>query len=241
MVARMSNGGPASIRPEGDILDDVYRVREKKPEFGPEYHAGTVTQNFGAGHDTVCAVMTAAVALSCADTEARSRIHQELGAVSDNNDVTRFDRAKDLEYTQACLKESQRLYPVTAMSLMRRVPKSGLELHGHYFPPGTTVGCNPVSYHQNEAVFGRGADAFDPDRWLGDPERRRALDHAVLTWGGANRRCPGQHLAQLICYKAFTRLMKEFDIEVSLPTDDEMPSYFLSMMTGVKARFRPRS
>ncbi|KAI1862730.1 uncharacterized protein JN550_010067 [Neoarthrinium moseri] len=231
---RLREGSPQGRRPEGDICDDIFYMRLKKSEFTRADHVGMLFQNFTAGHDTIGAVMTAALALSCTDSRTQSEIKKEL---IDATNPTLFDNTKLLKYTQACIKESQRLYPVISMSLMRAVPWTGLNLHGYYFPPGTTVGCNPTAYHHNTAVFGENAGSFNPDRWLGSPEAHVNLDHAALTWGGANRRCPGQHLAQLICSKAFARLMKDFDIRVERPDDRDIPFYFLATMTGIIGDF----
>lgn len=61
-----------------------------------------------------------------------------------------------------------------------------------------------------------------------------------LTWGGGARTCPGRHLAEMILYKVVTTLMGEFDIEVDIPPEVDMPFYFMAMLSGTKARFLPK-
>lgn len=118
----------------------------------------------------------------------------------------------------------------------RRVPQGGLSIHGMFIPAGTTVGCNPIALHRNEDVCGPDPGQFDPDRWF---ETKRAKDMEVfsLAWGGGARSCPGRHLAEMMVWKILVALVQEFDVEVDAPGVEAMPSYFLSMMTGVKARF----
>jgi cytochrome P450 len=153
-----------------------------------------------------------------------------------------LDNAVHLRYTQASVKEAQRLHPVIGMSLSRTVPVGGVHLHGSFFPAGTTVGCNPVALHRNPEVFGVDAHRYNPDRWLqdDDPAQVRMMERTNLTWGGGSRSCPGRHLAELVVNKVVPALLREFDLEITtMPEESEMPCYFMAMLTGVKARFKP--
>jgi cytochrome P450 len=128
------------------------------------------------------------------------------------------------------------------MSLSRKVPAGGLSVHGYFFPAGTTVGCNPVALHVNPDIFGNDAAEYNPDRWLrdDDPVKVRIMERTNLTWGAGARACPGRHLAEMVVYKVVPALLREFDLEITvLPKEEEMPCYFMAMMTGVKARFIP--
>lgn len=167
----------------------------------------------------------------------QSTVAAEVGNLGDK---LTFEEAAQLPYTRATIREAQRLYPVLGMSLSRTVPDEGLHAHGHFFPPGTTVGCNPVALHRNEDIFGSDASSFDPERWLGDVDVK-GMDRYNLTWGGGNRTCPGRHLAYLVLYKVVPALVREFEIEVSMPPEEDFRFYFMAMLTGVKARFHPRS
>lgn len=168
---------------------------------------------------------------------AQTRVAQEVrkapGRLS-------YDEATQLQYTRATIREAQRLYPVLGMSLSRTVPDEGLHVHGHFFPPGTTVGCNPVALHRNTDIFGPDASSFNPERWLGDSDVR-SMERFNLTWGGGTRTCPGRHLAYLILYKVVPTLVREFEIEVSMPPEEDFRFYFMAMLTGVRARFHPRA
>lgn len=153
-----------------------------------------------------------------------------------------YDNAVRLRYTQASIKEAQRLHPVIGMSLSRKVPPGGLSLHGHHLPAGTTVGCNPVGLHCNSEIFGADSHLFNPDRWLQDefPAKLRMMERCNLTWGGGGRICPGRHLAELVVYKVIPALLREFDIEITdMPDEQDTPSYFMAMLSGVKAKFIP--
>ena len=162
-----------------------------------------------------------------------------MAGEGDNRAIT-YDEAVQLHVAQASIKEAQRLYPVIGMSLARTVPSGGMHAHEHHLPRGTTVGCNPVALHRNVGIFGSDADQFNPDRWLGDATTTRAMERYNLTWGGGARRCPGRHLAELIVFKVVPALVAEFEIEVTMPPEEEICFYFMAMLTGVRARFLPR-
>lgn len=205
--------------------------------FKETYLRRLAITNFGAGHETTTSALTAAIAMIASHPESKKRVFEELERIAR---PVNFDTASSLSYTQACIKEAQRLHPVIGMALPRRVPAEGLRLHGHYFPAGTTVGCNPVSLHRNVDIFGPDAEAFNPDRWLDEALDTKAMKRFNLTWGGGARTCPGRHLAEMILYKVVSTLMGEFDIEVDIPPEENMPFYFMAMLSGAKARFLPR-
>lgn len=218
-----------------DILADLIDIHKNKPEFTFDYLKRMTMTNFGAGHETMASTLTSAVAMIASDTEVWSHVVAE---VRSTEDPCKFDGGARLRYTHASIKESQRLYPVLGMSLPRRVPESGLRVHGQYFPPGTTVGCCPSSLHRNPSIFGADPEDFKPERWLA--EDTRAMERLNLMWGGGSRTCPGRQLAELVVGKVIPALVAQFDVEVEVPPVEGMPVYFMSMMSGVKARFKAR-
>lgn len=173
--------------------------------------------------------------------DVRSRVNAEVRSATTSSKIGLED-ALQLPYTQACLKEAQRLHPVIGMSISRKVPAGGMSVHGFHIPPGSTVGCNPVSLHRNPDIFGPDADSFVPERWLqgADTSALRAMERFNLTWGSGGRTCPGRHLAEMVLHKVVPALVREFDVEVvAMPDDGATPYYFMAMLTGIKARFVP--
>lgn len=195
--------------------------------------------NFGAGHETMASTLTSIIAVLGSREDVRERVTHEILHTATS---TEYATASRLPLTQALIKESKRLHPVISMSLPRRVPPSGLSLHGHFFPADTTVGCNPVSLHRNSEIFGADVDEFRLDRWTdADEDQVRGMERFGLGWGGGARTCPGRHLAELVVFKVVPALVREFEIEAVVPDEERVPSYFLSMLTGVKVRFLERS
>lgn len=200
-----------------------------------------IITNFGAGHETMASTLTSLMAMIGSHKKVQSRLSGEI-----RNGQTYDPSSRDLKlhsYLHAVIRESKRLHPVIAMSLPRKVPSPGLHLDGFFLPAGTTVGCSPIALHRNEEICGSDPSAFLPDRWLGSGEaameRARDMDMYSLSWGGGGRSCPGRNLAEMIVWRVCLALLENFDIDLTTTPDSTMPVYFLSMMTGVRARFIP--
>ncbi|KAF4982210.1 hypothetical protein FZEAL_2094 [Fusarium zealandicum] len=238
---RVSRRVNAAARPKPpkddrqDLLTDLIQLHKCKPDFTDTYLRKMAITNFGAGHETMASTLTSIIALLGSHEDVQARVSQEL---LESHESTRYSTVTRLPVMQALIKEAKRLYPVISMSLPRKVPKGGLDLHGYHFPSDTVVGCNPVALHRNCEIFGPDSHIFNIDRWTtADPDTARTMERISLSWGGGSRTCPGRHLAELVVFKVVPALVKEFKIEAVLPPEDKRRSYFLSMLTGVKARF----
>ncbi|KAJ0114150.1 hypothetical protein J7T55_007984 [Diaporthe amygdali] len=228
-----------------DIMADLIQLHQDRPdEFKEQYLRRMAITNFGAGHETMTSTLISTFAMLGAHPEAQHRVAQEVPPCAG---PLAYDDAVRLQLTQASIREAQRLHPVIGMALPRRVPRTGMAVHGLCIPRGTTVGCNPVSLHRSADIFGRDAEVFRPERWLGggnggggDDDSTRAMERYNLIWGGGARTCPGRHLAEMLVSKIVPALVANFEVEVTMPPEDEMPYYFMAMLTGVRARFVPK-
>ena len=224
-----------------DLLADLIQLHKDKPEFNELYLRKMAVTNFGAGHETMASTLTSTLAMFGTHPQVQRRVADEIRSTSK---PTPYADAAKMAYTRATIKEAMRLYPVVSMALPRKAPAGGLQVDQRWFPPNTTVGCNPVALHRNSSIFGSDAACFDPGRWLGAKAgaeaRLRAMDRYNLGWGGGSRSCPGRNLAQLVVFKVVTGLLRHFDVEVTeMPPEEEQRAYFLSMLTGVRVRFLP--
>lgn len=239
--ALRSTNFPAKRDERKDLLAELIRLHKDHPDFTENYLRRMAVTNFGAGHETLCSTLTAAIAMIGSHPHVHRKVASEVRSVHGDGS---HNNGSSIPYTLAAIKESQRLYPVIGMSLSRKVPAGGTSLHGHFLSEGTTVGCNPTALHRNQAIFGPDADIFNPDRWLrrDGPEQASVMERVNLIWGGGGRICPGRHLAELIVFKVVPALLREFDVEITtMPKESDMPCYFMAMMTGVKVRFQPVS
>jgi cytochrome P450 len=250
-----------------DLMADLIQLHKDKPEFTATYLHRMAITNFGAGHETTCSALTAAVAMLGSHPGVQARAAREQRRVaaaqggrgggsgedggsssSTSSNQRSAPSPSATPYTLAAIKEAQRLYPVIGMSLPREVPAGGASVHGAFLPAGTTAGCNPASLHRNKDIFGADAHFFNPDRWLptagsaagSSGSSLRVMERCNLTWGGGARTCPGRHLAELIVHRAVSRLVQEFEIVCEISPDEDLCFYFMAMLTGVMVRFSMR-
>ncbi|KAK0744766.1 cytochrome P450 [Apiosordaria backusii] len=233
-----------------DLLNELIQLHLSRPdEFTENYLRRMAVTNFGAGHETLCATLTSVIAMIACHPEVQRRCFEEISSLQDRQEGTRKDRRYDfdevtkLKYTQAAIKEAQRLWPVIGMSLSRKVPEQGCRIGRFDIPAGTTVGCSPLALHAfNEDLFGEDGLVYKPGRWLiDDTDRLRAMERCNLIWGGGGRTCPGRYLAEMIVFKVVTSLLGKFEVEVvKIPEEKEMRCYFMAMMSGVVVKFRER-
>lgn len=218
-------------------MTDLIQLYKDRPEFHEQYLRRMAMSNFGAGHETLTSTLISAFAMIGSHATTQTRVAEEA---RQSSGPLSYDEAIQLHFTQASIKEAQRLHPVIGMSLSRKVPAGGMEVHGLQIQSGTTVGCNPVSLHRDPEIFGQDADLYRPERWL-DQTTRKDLDRFNLIYGGGSRTCPGRYLAEMLVGKIVPVIIRHFDIEVSIPSEEEMPYYFMAMLTGVRARFIARN
>lgn len=222
-----------------DLAAELIQLHKDKPDFNEQYLRRMIMTNFGAGHETTTSTLISVLAMLGTHTEAQARVHAETDRLATDRAIS-YQDAVGMTFTQAAIKEAQRLHPVLGMSPSRTVPAGGTYINGYYLLPKTIVGCNPVSLHRNPDIFGPDSDHFIPERWL-DRGDTKDMDRCNLIWGGGARTCPGRNLAQMIVYKVVAALMREFRVEVEMPPEEAVKYYFMAMLTGVKVRFLERT
>lgn len=128
---------------------------------------------------------------------------------------------------RAVVKESLRLSGFLGKA-PRIVPEDGAMLCGEHVPEGTVVSCSAYAYHHNPEYFGTDHAVFNPDRWLGDSERR--LDRYWFPFGRGSRDCIGQNLGLAMLYLSFACILTRFDFELCDMSKDDM-EWHDAMMT----------
>ena len=100
--------------------------------------------NINAGADTTGAALSACVWFIYHHPEKLARLRAEIDELAD--DPVSFERAQEMPYLNAVLKESLRLHPPVGMVFPRTVPEGGAHLGGYWFTAdvslqGTCTGC----------------------------------------------------------------------------------------------------
>lgn len=117
----------------------------------------------------------------------------------------------------ACIQETFRIHPASAVNLERVVPPAGANIAGEQIPGGTVVGVSSWAIHRNKEVFGEDAQTFRPERWLeASEEQVRLMEKSMLHFGAGNHLCLGKNISAREMYKLVPSLMRTFKVSLAV-------------------------
>lgn len=156
-----------------DFLEKLMIQNEDDPQKVTSYHLFMMgLSNIIAGADTTAISLSAVLYYLIRYPRTMHRLRDEVEECItkgrfDGKHLT-FKESQEMPYLQAVIKEALRLHAATGLPLWREVTEGGMQLDGHFFPPGTVIGLNTWVAHYNEDVFGPDAKQFRPERWTED-------------------------------------------------------------------------
>jgi hypothetical protein len=117
----------------------------------------------------------------------------EVGAMPasdlDDRGIPTAEATGSLEYLEAVLKETLRLYAPLPASEPRSLPTESV-IDGFQIPAGTVVSMSPYTVHRNPDVFPDPL-VFNPERWLGDPKDVAEMKKWFWAFSSGGRMCIG--------------------------------------------------
>ena len=147
---------------------------------------------------------TLAAALSCvlrSPNVLKTLETEVLGAHREgklSEPVVNWTKGASLDYVQAVLRETLRIYPMFTGRLTRESPPGGMNILGQWVPEGVELGNCLTVVQRDKEIFGEDADEFSPERWLPlDGERAKEMERFIGTWGFGTRTCLGKSIAQM--------------------------------------------
>jgi cytochrome P450 len=170
----------------------------------------------GSGTD----LLTRTLALVASRPRVREAVLQEISGAGGLDRAGSIGR---LEYLEACLLETCRLFPPVTRTL--HVSAQGDTFSGRTVPAGVEV-MHLFAANQRDTQADPTADNFHPERWL-DPDGDAWTRYPHLFLGGA-RTCPGQDLVLFVCKAAAGALLSERGLQAHLPSlaGDPVPYSF---------------
>jgi cytochrome P450 len=169
------------------------------------------------------------------------RLKDELeSAKAKSGTILTLTDLERLPYLTAVLKEGLRLgYGATARSA-RVAPDTSLKCGGWIIPAGTPVSMTIPITHHDESIFPN-ADAFNPNRWLGDDAHR--LDKYLVSFSKGSRSCIGINLAWAELYMCTAEIFSHYGSRDVQTTSDigilELFETDVGDVTLVSDRFFP--
>ena len=163
---------------------------------------------FLAGHETTALALTYALYLLATHPEAQVRLADEIDRVLGGRSPGLGDLDK-LAVTETVVLESMRLYP-PAWGIGRQAHEP-VEIGGYAFPKGAEFVMSPWVVHRDARNF-EDADAFKPERWEGDLQRRLP-SFAYFPFGGGPRVCIGNRFAMMEAKLVLASAVQRFRFE----------------------------
>lgn len=144
-----------------------------------------------------------------------------------------FDQLRDMQYLQAAISESMRLYPPVPVD-------TKICLRDDVMPDGTFVGKDWfVTYHtyamgRMEKIWGQNYDEYVPERWLDDEGMcRQESPFRFPVFHAGPRMCLGKEMAYIQMKSIAAAVIESFEIEVV--NGDKCPQHLLSLTLRMKA------
>lgn len=182
-----------------DLLARLMEGRDEKGEpLGREELTAEALTQLIAGSDTTSNSSCALLFHVARTPGCLGKLQAELdAAIPAGVTVPTFDMVRDLPYLQNVLNEALRYHSTSGIGLPRQIPlgsAQGVELLGHYFPPGTVLSVPSYTMHHSKAIWGDDADEFRPERWDSLTARQK---NAFIPFSTGPRACVGRNVAEM--------------------------------------------
>lgn len=183
-----------------------------------------------AATDTTANAVQWALYLLSKNPSQQEKIFHESKAITGDR-LPDLGNIIEMSYTDACIKEALRLYPIAPF--IARTLDSNIKLYNYELPAGKTIIFSLLTTSRDEKYFGR-AQEFCPERWLNTSSDRTTScpmtrnRHASLPFGKGLRSCIGRRMAELQMRLLISRIVTNFNIE---PVIDDNIDIKLRMVT----------
>lgn len=178
-----------------------------------------------AGYDTTGSVLQFAIYMLALHPEAQAKLREEINDVLGIEDQITYEHLKSMEYLQAVVQETLRIYPPAPVS--NRVCNTNLNINGINLREGDLVSVPIYSIQHNEEFYPE-PEKFKPERFL--REEKSSLDPITfLSFGLGPRNCIGMRFAEFQMQVVIALIMRRFNFKTS-PNTPRLPLELDSMM-----------
>lgn len=144
-----------------------------------------------AGSETTATLLSGATFYLLKNLTVLKRLLDEIRTTFPNEHDMNLLSLMHLPYLNAVLEESLRMFPPVPTTFPRTTPLEGEVVCGRYVPGGTSVGMHQWSIFKSKRNF-IDAEAFIPERWLGDSRFDKDNKKAFQPFSFGPRNCLGK-------------------------------------------------
>ncbi|KAJ7444619.1 cytochrome P450 oxidoreductase [Mycena galericulata] len=210
-------GGPSSSH--RDMLEKLMAAQNAdSSEYNLEQvQSAAYVLPYGHRNDIHLQTMRAMLRFVIGDPRIYVKVQEEIDSAVQSGTITfplSYSDACNLDYFQACLRETLRLHPPVPWTLSRSVGAGGTTICGHFFSEGTEVSMSPFVLHRRPEAYGDDAAVFRPERWIeADADHRKDMEQTNLAFGSGPRVCIGKTIGMMEISKVMPLLFWKYSIE----------------------------
>ncbi|XP_036413076.1 cytochrome P450 3A56-like isoform X2 [Colossoma macropomum] len=193
-----------------------------------------------AGYETSSSTLSFFFYSMATNPETMKKLQEEIDQTFPDKAPVQYDAVMSMEYLDAALNETLRLYPVAAR--IDRIAKKTVEINGVTIPEGTTV-MIPIYPLHRDPEYWPDPDTFNPERFT--KENKESIDpYAFMPFGAGPRNCIGMRFALVSMKLAIVEILQRFDINVCDETKVPLElgvGAFLAPKDPIQLNFTPRA
>ncbi|XP_053332469.1 cytochrome P450 3A30-like [Clarias gariepinus] len=167
-----------------------------------------------AGYETTSSTMSFLFYNLASNPDTVKKLQEEIDATFPNKAAVDYDTLVNMDYLDAALNESLRLYPVAFR--LERVCKENFEIKGLTIPKGTVV-LIPTYVVQRDPEYWTDPDTFNPERFTKE-NQESTEPYTYMPFGLGPRNCIGMRFARVIIKLAVVEILQRFDVSLSEET-----------------------
>ncbi|KAI3736913.1 hypothetical protein L2E82_26901 [Cichorium intybus] len=164
------------------------------------------------GTETSASAVVWAMTLLIKNPESLKKLQQEVRNVIGNKGKVQENDLHKLNYLNAVIKETLRLYPVAPL-LVARESREECVLAGFEIPKKTLVYVNAWAVGRDPQCWER-PEEFVPERFMGSSVDYKGMDFELIPFGSGRRGCPGMSMGAVTVELALSNLIYSFDWEL---------------------------
>lgn len=196
-----------------DFLHYILSANDEKGMSLAEINVNAFSLSI-AGSESTATALSGALFLMLTHSPVYQRLVHEVRAAHFGEEEITLTSTHKLEYLDAVITETLRIYPPVAITLPRRVPAGGEIINGQFVPGGMTVGVHHYSTYHHPDNFYRPND-FLPERWLsGAPDSQLFSNdnkECMQPFSFGPRNCLGKNIARAEMRLLLAKLLFKFD------------------------------
>lgn len=231
------SGSDSESKSREPFMDTLIREHFRDPAAFTESNIREEVDTFMfEGHDTTAWGVIWATYLLGLHPGCQQQVQQEVDDMfadkNEDEDLTLDEIRTGLKYTEAVVKEAQRLYP--SVPLFNRVALTDTKIVDTEVPAGTIVNIVPTFIHHNDKYWSE-PQRFKPERFLSG-ERRHPF--AFIPFSAGPRNCIGQKFAMLKEKALIAKIFRMFNVTSLDQRDLVVPSLTMILKPSIPIRVK---